>query len=288
MVTMRAMTESDLPGAVEVWDDAFRTMATEYSLPQTPRTPEGDLRVQNRMAHFLATDPAGSFVADEGGDIVGLSQSFVREGYWVLSLLATAPQWQGQGLGRRLLETAMGNADPDSPGTIQSSRDPRAMALYASAGFSLHPAVRAYGAVRSTTLAPDPGVRLGDERELELVEAIDRAVRGSARTVDIAALLEEPRNRLLVAGDQGYAVVQEDWVVTLGARDEDAATALLRTALAESGPGRTVEVSWLTSSQQWAIGVLVAAGVDLHPLGAVMVRGMPGLPTPYIPSGGYG
>jgi hypothetical protein len=83
-------------------------------------------------------------------------------------------------------------------------------------------------------------------------------------------------------------VVQEDRVVTLGARDEDAASALLQTALAEMAPGKAVEVSWLTSSHQWAIGVLVAAGVDLHPLGAVMVRGMPGLPTAYIPSGAYG
>jgi GNAT superfamily N-acetyltransferase len=288
MVSVRAMTEADLPGAVEVWDAAFSTMATEYGLPHAPRTPEGDLRVQNRMAHFLATDPGGSFVADEDGAIVGLSQSFVREGYWVLSALATAPRWQGEGLGRRLLGTAMGNADPNAPGTIQSSRDPRAMALYASAGFSLHPAVMAYGALRSTTMVADPGVRLGDQRDLELVEAIDRAVRGSARTVDIAALLKEPRNRLLMAGDRGYAVVQEDRVVTLGARDEDAASALLRTSLVETAPGKTVEVSWLTSSQQWAIGVLVAAGVDLHPLGAVMVRGMSDPPTPYIPSGGYG
>jgi hypothetical protein len=145
-----------------------------------------------------------------------------------------------------------------------------------------------YGALRSTTVAPDPGVRLADEREIELADVIDRAVRGSARTVDLAALLKEPRNRLLVADDRGYAVVQDDRVVTLGARDEDTASTLLRTALAEMGPGKTVEVSWLTSSQQWAIRVLVAAGVDLHPLGAVMVRGMPGPPMPYIPSGAYG
>jgi GNAT superfamily N-acetyltransferase len=149
MVTVRAMTEVDLPGAVEVWDEAFSTLAAEYGLPHAPRTPEGDRRVQNRMAHFLATDPGGSFVADEAGAVVGLSQSFVREGYWVLSALAAAPQWQGQGVGRRLLGAAMANADPDGPGTIQSSRDPRAIALYASAGFSLHPAVIGHGALRS-------------------------------------------------------------------------------------------------------------------------------------------
>jgi ribosomal protein S18 acetylase RimI-like enzyme len=287
MVTVRAMTDADLPGAVEVWEEAFRAMSAEYGLLRGPRTPQGDLRLQNRMGHFLSTDPGRSFVADDGGDIVGLSQSLVREGYWVLSLLAVAPRFQGRGLGHRLLRLALDSADSNGPGTIQSSRDPRAMALYTSAGFSLHPAVMGYGALRST-VAPDPRVRLADERDLELVEVIDRAVRGSARTVDIAGLLKEPANRLLVAGDRGYAVVQDDRVVTLGARDEGAASALLQTALAEMGQGKTVEVGWLTSSQQWAIRVLAAAGVDLHPLGAVMVRGLPGPPTPYIPSGGYG
>jgi len=282
------MTDADLSGAVEVWDEAFRTMSAEYGLLRAPRTAEGDLRLQNRMRHLLSTDPGGSFVADDGGDIVGLAQSFVPEGYWVLSLLATAPRVQGRGLGHRLLQLALDNADPHGPGTIQSSRDPRAMALYTSAGFSLHPAVTGHGALRSTTVAPDPLVRLTDLGELELVEVIDRAVRGSARTVDIAAMLKEPGNRLLVAGDRGYAVVQEDRVVTLGARDEGAASALLETALGQMGQGKTVEVGWLTSSQQWAIRVFVAAGVDLHPGGAVMVRGLPGPPTPYIPSGGYG
>ena len=35
-------------------------------------------------------------------------------------------------------------------------------------------------------------------------------------------------------------------------------------------------------------GNLIGAGVELQPYGPVMVRGMPGPPTPYIPSGAYG
>ncbi len=282
------MTDRDVPGAVTAWDQAFQAMCARYGLSFTPMTAEDDLRLQNRIRHFLPTDPGGSWVADDAGVVVGLSQSLVRQNYWVLSLLATVPGFQGHGLGRELLQLALGNAEPNGPGTIQSSRDPAAMALYTSAGFSLHPAVNGHGTVRSGTANPDPRVRHADDRELELVDAIDNAVRGCARTVDIVAMLQEPGARLLLMNDRGYAVVKDDRIVTLGARDEDAAVALLETFLAESGGDTTVEVMWLTARQQWAIGMLVATGVELRPYGAVMVRGLPGLPATYIPSGGYG
>ena len=47
---------------------------------------------------------------------------------------------------------------------------------------------------------------------------IDRAVRGSARPVDIAMMLSEEGNRLLLHEDQAYAVAKDDRIVTLGAR----------------------------------------------------------------------
>ena len=54
-------------------------MRATYGLPLFQMTPNDDLRLQNRMRHFLSTDPGGSWVADDAGGIVGLSQSFVRE-----------------------------------------------------------------------------------------------------------------------------------------------------------------------------------------------------------------
>ena len=126
------------------------------------------------------------------------------------------------------------------------------------------------------------------ERELDIVTAIDRAVRGSARTVDVVAMLAHPGNRLLLHGDQAYAVAADDRIVTLGARQEESAVLVLRAMLAEAPAGETIEINWLTSAQQWAIREVVAAGIELQPFGPVMVRGMDGPPRPYIPSGGYG
>jgi hypothetical protein len=113
-------------------------------------------------------------------------------------------------------------------------------------------------------------------------------VRGSARTIDIVSMLSQPGSRLLLHAERGYAVARDERIVTLGARDEESASLVLRTMLAEAPPGETIEINWLTSAQQWAIAVVAEAGIALQPFGPVMVRGMDGPPSPYIPSGGYG
>ena len=287
------MTEADVPGAVAAFDSGFLAMRARYGLPVTAGSLQNDRRRQNRTRHFLRTDPGGSWVADDDGVIVGMSQSFVREGYWVLSQLGTVPGRQGRGLGRELLGLAHGHGDPHSPGTIQCSRDPKAMALYSNFGFSLYPVVAGWGPVRPGAVQrPAQVARYEGERvtqaQLDVVTTIDRSVRGSARTDDLKMMLSDEGTRLLLHDDQAYAVAKDDRIVTLGAHNEASATLVLRAMLADAPEGETVEINWLTAAQQWAITVLIHAGVELQPYGPVMVRGMPGPPSPYIPSGGYG
>ena len=232
-------------------------------------------------------------MAEEGGTVIGMSQSFVREDYWTLSQLGTVPGRQGRGVGRELLRLALSHGDPDSPGTIQCSRDPKAMALYTSFGFVLHPVVAAWGVMRPGSVTSPAEVRRLEpeevtDRELEVIAGIDRAVRGSARSVDIVSMLAQTGYRLLLHADQGYAVARDERIVTLGARQEESASLVLRGMLSEVPAGETIEINWLTSAQQWAIRVVVEAGIELQPYGPVMVRGMDGPPKPYIPSGGYG
>jgi GNAT superfamily N-acetyltransferase len=287
------MTEADVPAAVAAFDSGFIAMLARHSLPVTRNSIQDEQRRQDRTLHFLRTDPEGSWVAEDAGTVVGMSQSFVREDYWMLAQIGMLPGRQGHGLGRELLRLALTHGDPHSPGTIQCSRDPAAMALYTNFGFVLHPVVAAWGPIRPGAVErPAEVVRYEPdqvtERELEVVAAIDRKVRGSARTVDIVSLLSQPGNRLLLHADQGYALTTDDRIVTLGARHEESATLVLKTMLAEAPPGETIEINWLTSAQQWAIRVAVDAGIELQPYGPVMVRGMDGPPSPYIPSGGYG
>jgi ribosomal protein S18 acetylase RimI-like enzyme len=293
MVTFRQMTEADVPAAVAAFERGLLGISVGLGLPITGNTIQDERRRQDRTRHFLGTDPEGSWVAEEGETIVGMSQSFVRENYWMLSQLGTVPGRQGRGVGRDLLKLALSHGDPGSPGTIQCSSDPKAMALYTGFGFTLHPVVTGWGAVRPGAVTRPSEVERYEagevgERELDVVTAIDRRVRGSARTIDVVAMLAQPGNHLLLHEDQAYAVAKDERIVTLGARQEDSAALVLRTMLAEAPPGETIEVNWLTSAQQWAVREVVAAGIELRPYGPVMVRGMDGPPSPYIPSGGFG
>ena len=293
MVTFRQMTDGDVPAAVAAFESGLLGITAGHGMPVTGSSIQDERRRQDRTRHFLKTDPGGSWVAEEGQTIVGMSQSFVREGYWMLSQLGTVPGRQGRGVGRDLLKLALSHGDPRSPGTIQCSQDPKAMALYTGFGFALHPVVTAWGAIRPGAVTRPlevARVEAGDvgERELDVISTIDRAVRGSARAVDIVAMLSQPGNRLLLHGDQAYAVAKDERIVTLGARQEKSAALVLRAMLAEAPMGETIEVNWLTSAQQWAVREVVAAGIQLRPYGPVMVRGMDGPPSPYIPSGGFG
>jgi GNAT superfamily N-acetyltransferase len=287
------MTEDDVAGAVAAFDSGFLAMNARYGMPVTASTLQNERRRQKRTQHFLHTDPEGAWVAEEDGAIVGMSQSFVRDGYWMLSQLGAVPGRQGRGLGRELLRLALSHGDPESPGTIQCSRDPKAMALYSSFGFELHPVVAAYGPLRPGIVTRPPEVTRHEpdtiaDAQFDIVNAIDRHVRGSVRTIDIKAMLAEEGNWLLLHDDQAYAVAKNDRIVTLGARNEASAALVLRTMLAEAPEGETIEVNWMTSAQQWAIKVITQAGIELQPYGPVMVRGMRTPPMPYIPSGGYG
>ena len=157
------------------------------------------------------------------------------------------PDHQSQGLGRALLERTLDYAGGgERGGIILASPDPRALRAYARAGFEAHPCFRASGRPRID--APPPAVREGDEADLPLTEAVDRAVRGAPHGSDIAAMLRAGR-RLLVHPERGYSVLSPQGVNLLAARDEEAARDLLLATLAAAPAGDEVHVDWITSRQ---------------------------------------
>lgn len=283
---VRPLRADDVAPAVEVWQAAVADLRVRLHLPGHDPTAADRGRLAGRIDHLRTTDPEGSWVADRGGRLVGLAQSFVRESYWVLSLLGVEPAFQSSGVGRSLLERAL--AHGGGPGTIQASQDPRAVRLYANAGFELHPSMDASGTLRPDRAAAPPTVRTGGVGDLAVAEAVDRAVRGSARTADLRHELERNSSTLLLDGDRAYAVATPSRVVTLAGRDEGAATGVLAAAFGLAPPGGAYEVGWITAPQQWAVRAVLAAGLSLRPRGPVMVRGMDAPPAPYLPSGGFG
>jgi ribosomal protein S18 acetylase RimI-like enzyme len=273
---IRALRTADLPSVAAVSADAFEF---DISEPATAR------RWRERLAYLVDTDPNGGFVAERDGRVIGAAQALVRERLWCLSLLAVDPGLQSTGAGRALLARTLGYGPEAADGLIVSSNDPRALRLYALAGFSLRATFQAEGAVDRRALPRMNGaVRDGDESDLEALAGISRRLRGAPHTTELAFALRRG-SRLLCLGDRGFCVVQPGHAVwLLAARDEDSATTLLWSALEGVGESDRPSVRWITGEQGWAVDVLVRAGLSLSAYGALGVRGHPGTLAPFIPS----
>ena len=292
------MEQRDVPAAEATWAEASNTMRTAYHLPLEPRTPETATRMRKRLLHLMTTDPGGSWVAeDDDGHVVGLAQGLIRDDLWVLSLFGVMPRCQERGVGRELLAAAVEYGAAAPAGMILCSRDPRAMRRYAAAGFDLHPSITAGGTVTGDLRSMVSGaVREGGPADLDFVADLDRRTRRGAHGPDLDHLLGEGC-RLLVLDGQGYVLGRGAKPVFLAAVSEEAAADLLASCLAAAAAaaadgaaaGDFIEVNWLTSGQQWAIDVVLQAGLVLHPVGPVMTRGFAdGPPRWYLPSGAYG
>lgn len=286
------MTTDDIAGTADVWDRAFAELRVRFNLPHIERNVEFDARFDLRCRHLLRTDPEGAWVSHDGERVTGVAVALRRARLWVLSMMAVDPSVQNRGIARALLERALAYGDDDSPGIILASRDPKAIRRYALAGFALRPAVTAWGRVRRSGLAAVEGVRDGDESDLDLAAHVDRLIRGASHGPDHQLLLADG-GRMLVydhGSRRGYAIVRapDNRPVLLAATGPDVAATLLTAALAAASDDRDCEVGWLTGTQQWAFDTCLAAGLELHPVGPMMVRGHPGPLAPYVPNGATG
>ena len=235
-----------------------------------------------RSRHLVQTDPGGAWAVEAGGEVVGVALALVREGLWGLSLLIVREDHQSAGHGRTLMNAALAHGEGADAGLILASDDPRALRTYWRAGFALRPSLDVKGPVRTTPRAA-AGVREARwPADRDLVDATSRAVRGAAHGTDIDMMISNGR-RLLVHDGGGFAVCAPNRVQLLAATDDRVATELLETALTEED--RTVD--FLDAQQDWAIDVVLRAGMKVVPSGAVCVRGEPGPLRPYIPSGAY-
>jgi ribosomal protein S18 acetylase RimI-like enzyme len=278
---IRPMTAADVPAA-----SAASAAAFDIDIVDEP----GRRSWEKRVAYSLQTDPGGAFVARIGDRVVGVVQAVVRERLWCLSLLAVDPGAQSRSAGRLLLHRALAyGADVDA-GIIISSNDPRALRLYAAAGFRMVPTFDAEGPLDRRALPPtDPAIAGAGEDDLDDLAEISRALRGAEHTAELRFGLSRGV-RIVRHGDRGFAVLDFGRVWLLAARDEEAASALLWHVLELAGADgdRTPSVRWITGEQQWAIDVVLRAGMRLSANGAIGIRGRPGPLAPYLPSPPFG
>jgi len=288
-VTVRKLAERDVADAAAVQRDAFDDHDRRLGEPVPETTPERIEGQERRIQHFLVHDPDGAWVAEVDGRVVGVVLALKRDRLWGLSLLVVDPSLQSRGLSRRLLEATLAYADPQGPAVILSSSDPRAMHRYASAGFDLYPQIRAKGTVASSRLwRPELPVRDGTRDDFAMVDEVDLVVRGAPRGPDHEILASVCSMFVVDTGDRrGYAYVRGGRVMTVTATDDATASALLWRCLAHtSNEGIEVQVDHVAGNQQWAVRVIVAAGLRMSPAGPAFWRGRTP-PAAYLPTGAY-
>jgi ribosomal protein S18 acetylase RimI-like enzyme len=279
MIEVRALQWADLPAAARLSAAAFH-----FDISR----PEASQGWRSRLEHTLDSDPSGSFVAEREGETIGIAQAMLREGLWCLSLLTVDPGAQSRGVGRALLARTLRHGAGARAGLIVSSNDPRALRMYARAGFSLRPTLEAQGRLDRRALPPpDPEVHEGGSDDLQALESISREIRGAPHTRELDFALRQGA-QLFMLSDRGFSVAMPGhtpWLLV--ARDETAAQALLNRALLATAALDEVSVPWLTAGQDWAVDMLVRAGLSLQAHGALCVRGEPGPLRPFVPSGPF-
>lgn len=281
------MRPEDAAAADECATRAFEDLGERVGRSWPAPSAEDRMAGRARLAHIARQDPHGCWVGVTGdGMIAGAGMAILREGFWGLSLLVVDPAHQGAGIGARLLGKTLKYAEDSHGGMILSSDDPRAIRQYARAGFELHPAMIAMGAVDHAALPGTSGVRGGGLADLCGAEEIGRELRGASHGGDLRALLDSGA-RMHVVPERGFAFQTDGTPKLLAARDEDAARSLLLCCLAQAPDGKECMVAFLSAQQGWALDVLFAAGLDVSPGGPVFVRGKLGPLTPYIPNGAF-
>lgn len=279
---IRAMTVADVPEAERLSDEAFTPLAEPGMFIN--RDAEQRAMWRARAEHLLRTDPAGCWVAERDGRMLGFATSFRRDVTWFLATYAVRPELQGAGIGRALLDAALTHSRGCLRGMLSASKDPKAFRRYRLAGFTMHPQMHLTGRVDRSAIPVVEHLRDGTETDFDLLDSLDRRCRDAAHGPDHAVLLAQ--NRLVVLDrttGSGYAYIAADGkpaVVCASARA--VASKLLWEAVASAGEELTVP--HVTAANEWAVDVGLAAGLAAHTAGYLAVRGMKP-PAPYLHHG---
>jgi ribosomal protein S18 acetylase RimI-like enzyme len=250
-----------------------------------PRSTDGSKQWIKRMRHFLTVDPDGCWVAADGDDIVGFAISQNRGRLWFLATYGVATERQGMGTGKRLIDAVLAHADGRRC-MLSSTVHPGATRRYRLAGFSLYPQMRMVGTVDRSTLRTVTGLREGREADLDWIEQLDEALRGAGHGPDHAYMLDTMRLVVSPKPDKpGYVYIDgRGRAALLAAAHPETAQDLLWEALAASD-GETL-VNCITTANQWAVDVGLAARLSIAQEGYLAVRGMTD-PAPYLASGQF-
>jgi ribosomal protein S18 acetylase RimI-like enzyme len=112
-VTIRPFAAADLPAMLAITAEAFEPVSIDRNIERHAGGPiagrDWTFRKLRQIEFDVDREPAGVFVAEDHGDVVGYITTFhdVDAGVGFIPNLAVAASHRAQGLGRRLIEHAL-------------------------------------------------------------------------------------------------------------------------------------------------------------------------------------
>lgn len=225
-VSIRPVGADELTACAAIWRNSINDYITRLGQPEIPPETQSVVRL---YGHLQATDPERFLAAvipdgeGNGERIVGFAAAYVREHLWYLSMLFVLPEFQGAGLGRRLL-ARVGPGDPSMAQAVAvDSAQPISNALYASVGLvprmpllnftGLPRRPDAFGALPTgivplgfDQIAAGPPDGQGHQMLVEAIDGLDRELLGVAHSMDHQFLRSEDRHGWLYRGPDGTPV----------------------------------------------------------------------------------
>ena len=293
-IEYRLGVEADDVPTYHVFAEANRELFRRRGMPDT-FGPEPPVRMMAFRVYARQHHGGGYWVAYDGDRMVGFGIGVRHPGVWYLAALQILPEYQGKGIGQRLLELTLGTAEEsDTVCAISAGMQPVSNAIYVRAG--MLPWVPAFDWETSEgaevpALDVDPSVDVRPTRDVSDIAEIDRRVVGIDRGSQLDFWLARPDMECVVLSRRGepggYAFVGDGGAIGPAAVLEQSDSGTMLSAAVErlraSGVGRvSFEAAGLCPE---AYGVVARLGMRIAGTALIVVSSRP-LWTPghYFPS----
>ena len=219
-IEYRLGVEQDDVPTYHVFAEANRELSNRRGLPDTFGA-EPPVRMMAFRGYARRHHGDGYWVAYDGGRMVGFGIGVRHPGVWYLAALQILPEYQGMGIGQRLLELTLGTAEEsDTVCAISAGMQPVSNAIYVRAGMLPWTPIfdweTADGAV-VPALDVDPSVDFQPTRDVSDIAEIDRRVVGIDRGSQLDFWLERPDMECFVLSrwgePAGYAFVSSSGAI---------------------------------------------------------------------------
>jgi len=164
---------------------------------------------------FFAHDPHGCFVAEEGGERIGMIVATAYDTCGFLGELIVLPERRGQGIGRQLMKHAIGYLQHKGLQSIYLDGDTPAVPLYERLGF--HIVCKSLRFLGQIDHGNNTYVRPMTPGDLDIILPFDRAAFGANRSFflrrrlntfpQLCQVWDDGRIRGFIMGQPGHGVV---------------------------------------------------------------------------------